>query len=103
MARLNISPSELRSRASELESQRQQHLQTMQRLRVCINNLPDIWQGAAADEFIQKFASANNQFNSFSDTLEKYIQLIQKAADNAESVDNELLSKVHRIYSNFQK
>ena len=80
MARLNISPSELRSRASELESQRQQHLQTMQRLRVCINNLPDIWQGAAADEFIQKFASANNQFNSFSDTLEKYIQLIQKAA-----------------------
>ena len=91
MARLNISPSELRSRASELESQRQQ------RLRVCINNLPDIWQGAAADEFIQKFASANNQFNSFSDTLEKYIQLIQKAADNAESVDNELLSKVHRI------
>ena len=97
MAILNISPSELRSRASELESQRQQHLQTMQRLRVCINNLPDIWQGAAADEFIRKFASANNQFNSFSDTLEKYIQLIQKAADNAESVDNELLSKVHRI------
>ena len=39
MARLNISPSELRSRASELESQRQQHLQTMQRLRVCINTV----------------------------------------------------------------
>lgn len=75
MARLNISPSELRSRASELESQRQQHLQTMQRLRVCINNLPDIWQGAAADEFIQKFASANNQFNSFSDTLEMIYEL----------------------------
>ncbi len=96
MATLSARPEEIRTRASELESLRQQQLDAMKRLRILVMSLSDIWKGEAQDAFVQKFLSHNQDMANLSSVLEQYITLAQHAADRAENVDAELLSAINR-------
>lgn len=97
MALLEMDLNTLRTRANDLEAQRQQQSDVMKRLRILIMNLNESWKGEAQEAFIEKFTANQHLITEFSSTLEEYISMIRKAADETEQVDRELLAAVNRI------
>lgn len=97
MSKISIQPSQMRAKASALESLRQQHLDLMRQMRVLVNNLNEIWQGEAQEAFVSSFHEKSQTMSELASTLEKYIEVIDSAADEIERVDNTLLSRVKSI------
>lgn len=95
MTRLSVSPEQLRSNARELERLRQQHLALMKELRILVMSLSDSWKGEAQEAFTRSFLSKNKTMNDVSDVLRRYAALMERAADEAEAMDNTLLQAVH--------
>lgn len=95
MTRLSVSPEQLRSSARELEQLRQQHLALMKELRILVMSLSDCWKGEAQEAFTRSFLSKNKTMNDVSDVLRRYAALMERAADEAEAMDNALLQAVH--------
>lgn len=95
MTRLSVSPEQLRSSAQELEQLRQQHLALMKELRILVMSLSDSWKGEAQEAFTRSFLSKNKTMNDVSDVLRRYAALMERAADEAEAMDNALLQAVH--------
>ena len=94
MSSLYVNPAQLREQAAELEALRQQHLQLMKEMRILVMHLSDIWQGEAQDAFVASFLSQNKTVSDLDNTLSKYIAVTNKAADEAESADRELLRRI---------
>lgn len=94
MSTIQIRPTELRSRANELENLRQTHLEIMKQLRILVMSLPDVWKGEAEEAFVSSYLSQNQTMTDLANTLEDYIQLAQKAADEIEAKDQSLLAQV---------
>lgn len=94
MSTIQIRPAELRSRANELENLRQTHLEIMKQLRILVMSLPDVWKGEAEEAFVSSYLSQNQTMTDLANTLEDYIQLAQKAADEIETKDQSLLAQV---------
>lgn len=94
MSTIQIRPAELRSRANELENLRQTHLEIMKQLRILVMSLPDVWKGEAEEAFVSSYLSQNQTMTDLANTLEDYIQLAQKAADEIEAKDQSLLAQV---------
>lgn len=94
MSTIQIRPTELRSRANELENLRQTHLEIMKQLRILVMSLPDVWKGEAEEAFVSSYLSQNQTMTDLANTLEDYIQLAQKAADEIETKDQSLLAQV---------
>ena len=97
MANLSLSPEELRTRARELEKLRQQHLALMKQMRILVLGLSDSWKGDAQKAFEKSFLDRSRTMNDLSSTLEKYIELMDTAADKTETVDKTLLRAVNRL------
>lgn len=97
MSLLSVTPSGLRSRASEMETLRQQHLDVMKRLRILILGLSESWQGEAQAALEKKFLSNSQTMTDLANTLEDYIALAEKAADRSEELDQKLLQAVRSI------
>ena len=95
MTRLSVSPEQLRASARELEQLRQQHLALMKELRILVMSLSDSWKGEAQEAFTRSFLSKNKTMNDVSDVLRRYAALMERAADEAETMDNALLQAVH--------
>lgn len=95
MTRLSVSPEQLRASARELEQLRQQHLALMKELRILVMSLSDSWKGEAQEAFTRSFLSKNKTMNDVSDVLRRYATLMERAADEAEAMDNALLQAVH--------
>ena len=93
--KLSVSPEQLRSNARELERLRQQHLALMKELRILVMSLSDSWKGEAQEAFTKSFLSQNKTMNNVSDVLQRYATLMERAADEAEAMDNTLLQAVH--------
>lgn len=93
--KLSVSPEQLRSSARELEHLRQQHLALMKELRILVMSLSDSWKGEAQEAFTRSFLSKNKIMNDVSDVLQRYAALMERAADEAEAMDNTLLQAVH--------
>ena len=97
MSKISIQPSQMRAKASALESLRQQHLNLMRQMRVLVNNLNEIWQGEAQEAFVSGFNEKSKSMSELASTLEKYIEVVNSAADEIERVDNTLLGRVKSI------
>lgn len=97
MAQLSVRPDELRARAREMESLRKQHQQIIKQMRILVANLSDSWKGEAQDAFVANFAAKNKVLVEFDQTIGRYIDVTNKAADEAEAADNRLLAAVRRL------
>lgn len=95
MTQLSVSPEQLRSSARELEQLRLQHVALMKELRILVMSLSDSWKGEAQEAFTRSFLSKNKTINDVSDVLRRYAALMERAADEAETMDNALLQAVH--------
>lgn len=96
MPHIELTPSELRAKAAELEKLRAQHDDEMKRLRIIVFGLGDNWKGEAQATFLAKFVSMNQTFIDFSKSLGRYAQIMRSAADRTERLDNNLAAQIRR-------
>jgi WXG100 family type VII secretion target len=90
MALIQVTPDMLRARSGDVRKCRGEHDSNVQRLTQIINGLNEVWRGGAQDAFVERFRSMEPQFRSFSEMLEGYATLMDKAAQELQSTDDAL-------------
>lgn len=99
MAIIQITPEVLNSKASEVRSLKSQHDDTMAKLRSLVYSLNETWKGDSQDKFVAKFESMQSSFTSFSEMLEGYAKLMDIAARDMQSKDQELGATIERSFT----
>jgi len=90
MAIIQVTPEVLSSKASEVRSLRNQHDETMAKLRSLVLALNETWKGEAQDAFVAKFESMQSTFTNFSEMLEGYAKLMDTTAREMQNTDQSL-------------
>jgi len=90
MAIIQVTPELLQGKATEVRGLKSNHDDTMQKLNNLIRALNEQWKGSAQDAFVAKFESMQPQFKNFSEMLEGYAKLMDTAARELQSTDQQL-------------
>ena len=83
MAIIQVTPEMLTQKASEVRNIRSQHDEAMSKLTSLVTNLNEIWKGTAQDAF-----------KEFSEMVENYAKLKDKAAKELEETDRRLKAEM---------
>ena len=94
MALIQVTPDLLNGKATELRGIKDEHDQAMARMRTLILGLNEIWKGEAQDAFVARYESMQNTFNSFSQMIEEYAQLMNTTAQNMQETDSQTASTI---------
>lgn len=97
MSVIQVNTSTLRSQAMQLKAYREQHIQTMNRLKSLILTLNDDWKGEAQGAFVTKYQSMQSDFTDFNNMLKEYYNLLKSVADEMEHVDQEMRSLIQKV------
>lgn len=87
MALIQVTPELLRGKATELRGLRSEHDEVMNKMKVLIQGLNEIWKGEAQDAFVSKYEGMQSTFTSFSELLEAYAGLMDLSAKDMEETD----------------
>ncbi|MBP5418071.1 MAG: WXG100 family type VII secretion target [Clostridiales bacterium] len=90
MALIQVTPDLLNAKATELRGIKDEHDQTMVRMRNLILSLNEIWKGDAQDAFVAKYESMQSTFTAFSQMLEQYAVLMNTSAAKMQETDQSL-------------
>ena len=97
MSLIQITPETLKSQANTIRKHKTDQAQTMQRIRNLVLSLRDSWKGEAQDAFAAKFQSMDQSYRKLSEVLEEYAKLMDAAADEMQSTDQNLKSMIQNI------
>jgi len=89
MADIQVTPAQLRNKAQELRRFNQQFKQAIETLEQRERTLVGQWKGEARDEFDRVFQNNRNQFNEFYQGIEKYIRVLEDAANAYENAERQ--------------
>ncbi|OON96812.1 MAG: hypothetical protein ATN31_01595 [Candidatus Epulonipiscioides saccharophilum] len=92
---IQVTSEELRERANEVRSQRTRNDEAIANIATLIRGLNEIWSGEAQVAFESKFHNMQGKFAEFSDHLERYSVMMDKSADELESKDKDLSSRIN--------
>ncbi len=95
MALIQVTPDLLSGKATELRGLKQDHDETMTKMRTMIMGLNEIWKGDAQDAFVAKYESMQSTFTNFSQMLEDYAKLMDTAAQKLQETDASLQSTMN--------
>ena len=87
MSLIKVTPDMLRARAVNVRKDRGEHDTCIARISNTINGLSDVWQGEAQNSFVERFRSMEPTFKQFSQLLEDYSTLMDKAANQLQETD----------------
>ena len=90
MAMIQITPDILMSKASEVRNLKSTHDDTMNRLKNLVHDLNSVWKGEAQDAFLASFDGMQSKFTDFSEMLEGYAKLMDSAARELQTTDQQL-------------
>ncbi len=90
MAKIRITPDELRSKAQEVRGKSQEHEAVIANITSLVNGLNAEWTGAAQDAYVAKFQEMQPRFSDFLELLEAYAMNMDEAARVLEEADGEL-------------
>ncbi len=94
MKTIQITPELLMEKAQEVRSLREDHDQIMAKLSSIIMNLNEQWRGEAQDAFVAKYESMQSTFRNFSEMLEDYAALMDKAARELQLTDQSIGDRI---------
>lgn len=60
-----------------------------------MNNLKSTWEGQVAEETVRKFEGLRDDFQERYDTINKYSEFLEKAAEAWERVDQQNMQNLH--------
>ncbi len=91
---IQVTPELLQGKAQEVRGLKQNHDETMNKLRNLIMALNEQWKGEAQDAFVQKYESMQSTFTNFSEMLENYSKLMETAANELQQTDQSLKGRM---------
>ena len=97
MSLVDIRPELVRSRAQQIESLRQNDMETLRKIRTLVLTLEDVWKGRSEEVFVNKYLSQQNSISELYNTLQEFVTLLNDASNKANTIDSELLGMVNRI------
>ena len=92
---IQITADLLRAKSGELRDMRAEHDEVMNRMRNLILNLNEVWKGDAQTALVERYEGMQSTFTNFSELLESYAMLMDKAAaafENAEQQNTSYIS-----------
>ncbi|WP_010165720.1 WXG100 family type VII secretion target [Candidatus Epulonipiscium viviparus] len=92
---IQVTPSELRERAKDVRTYRTDNDTVLADIAALIRGLNEIWEGEAQRAFEAKFNNVQSKFVTFSEEIEKYAKMMERAADGLEFTDQDLSSKIN--------
>jgi len=87
MALIKVTPELLKGRAGDIRKERGDHDTCVARISAIINGLSDVWQGEAQDAFVERYRGMEPMFRQFSQMLEDYATLMDKASNQLQETD----------------
>ena len=90
MARIYLTPMELRSQSQEMANLKQEYDQLFQGVKKAVNDVNDNWSAGLANNFTSKITTASKSFEQISEMLASGSKAAESAAGCFESVDNAL-------------
>lgn len=100
MATIQVTPEMLRAKAGEVRKIKGEHDTTVNQITTLVHNLNSQWKGAAQDTFLSRYDNfKSTTFVTFSNMLEGYAQLMDKAANELETQDSTLSSTTMNQFS----
>lgn len=97
MPLIQITPESIRSQANTVRKYKQNQEAVITKLRRIVYTLNDSWKGEAQDAFVAKFQSMDSVYRKFSEVLEQYAALMDKAANEMQSTDQNIKSMIRNI------
>ena len=97
MPLIQITPENLHKQANSIRKYKTDQETCMGKLRRLIYSLDESWKGDAQDAFVAKFQSMESVYKKFSDVLEQYAKLMDKAADDFSREDQNAKSMIRNI------
>lgn len=94
MATIQITPEELKARASSLMGSKGKHDDAMREIDSIVNALDSAWKGPSQDAFVEKYRSMKGRFSEFAELLENYAKLMETAANEMQQTDDTLKSRM---------
>lgn len=90
MAVIQVTPEMLKGKAGEMRTIKEQHDESMAKMKSLISGLNEIWKGEALDALVAKYNSMQSTFTNFSEMLGEYAQLMDTAANKLQETDQNL-------------
>jgi len=94
MSLIQITPTMLRTRATEIRQRKTEHDQAMTQLGNLVNSLNAEWKGVASDAFVQQFNAMRTRFTQFSQRLETMARQLDDTANRLEQADQQSRSQI---------
>ena len=96
MSNLSAAPDGLRDRAKQVQKLRAEEQEIMKRLRILILGLSDSWKGESYEAFRSRFLEQSSAIADVNRLFGEFADLLNRVADDAENMDLNLLSQIHR-------
>ena len=94
---IQISPENLRNHANKMRKYKRDQENYMNKIRRIVNDLDGNWKGDAQKAFVAKFQSMESVYKQFGDVLEQYADLADKAANEMQTVDNNIKRQLQNV------
>ena len=94
---IRVTPGTLRDQATKVRSHRDTHDTTILALTNQVENLHQVWEGEAQTAFFNNFMGMRETFRNFSEMLEGYARLMDTAATELETTDQNLRSQMQNF------
>ena len=91
---IQVTPELLRGEAKNVRKNKSDHDAQMQQLFQIVRALESNWKGKSQDAFVANFEAMKPTFQKFSKMLEEYAALMELSANDMESKDTELASRI---------
>lgn len=94
MARILVTPEELRQSASIFAANSDQTTEMINTLSNEVNNLSAVWEGASHSAFIDHFQSLVPTLQQFAEILDGINQQLESVANTLEETDSQIASSL---------
>jgi WXG100 family type VII secretion target len=98
---LKVTPDEVRTKAKEIEAQKNQLQNLMQAMQQEVNKLPaDYWKSQSGTDYGSKYQSVQKNCQGSLDTLMQHITNLVDAANKYDEVERSQAQKVNALNTN---
>ena len=97
MALIQVTPEMLRNKARELMKLKEQHDETMNKIRTLVNGINEQWKGEAQQAYVDRFNGMESTFKQFSESLKTFSDLMKTSADDLEQADQGARNRINNV------
>lgn len=97
--KIQVSPTTLRSKASELRNNANNIQSLTEEMSQEINSLRAYWEGSAAETYVSKFEGLRDDFKERYDVINTYAKFLDEAASSFEAAENVNISSGETLIS----